>query len=203
MPTPPEKEVKLLPCPVCEGSLERHNSALLWCRICDIRAPDSVFNKIRNSVEFVSAQDAPPPQPTPSQDYCVLCEKKFTIKDTIDIRFGITLHSACWKQWKAKWQPTPSPQDWIKEASEEIWTTMGFAAKHEGARPLIQEILLKHFPVGSVSDYKAEFLWPHTKGSVQEAGYEFANAKTEDYRGNWWLILRERIESEAQAMKKV
>jgi len=41
--------------------------------------------------------------------------------------------------------------------------------------------------------YKADFLWPHEKGSVEEAGYEFANARTEEYRQQWWDILIERI----------
>jgi hypothetical protein len=36
-------------------------------------------------------------------------------------------------------------------------------------------------------------LWPPASGSVEEAGYEFANALTEDYRREWWNILLERI----------
>lgn len=37
--------------------------------------------------------------------------------------------------------------------------------------------------------YKAPFLWPCEEGSVEQAGYEFANAKTEDYRKGWWNTL--------------
>ena len=40
---------------------------------------------------------------------------------------------------------------------------------------------------------KADFLWPHDEGSVEAAGYEFANAKTEAYRQQWWDILCESI----------
>ena len=42
------------------------------------------------------------------------------------------------------------------------------------------------------SKYKAEFLWPHEDGSIEEAGYEFANGKSEDYVKKWWEILLER-----------
>lgn len=38
-------------------------------------------------------------------------------------------------------------------------------------------------------EYNANFLWPVEKGSVEEAGYEFVNAKTEKYREKWWKIL--------------
>lgn len=44
-----------------------------------------------------------------------------------------------------------------------------------------------------MADYKADFLWPHEEGSVEQAGYEFANAKTEEYREQWWKILLERV----------
>lgn len=40
--------------------------------------------------------------------------------------------------------------------------------------------------------YKADFLWPVIPDSVEEAGYEFANAQTEAYRQHWWLILLAR-----------
>lgn len=53
---------------------------------------------------------------------------------------------------------------------------------------------------GYMGEYKADFLWPHEKGSVEQAGYEFANAKTEEYREQWWNILIERI---AQVSGKV
>jgi hypothetical protein len=43
------------------------------------------------------------------------------------------------------------------------------------------------------SDYRANFLWPHDKESIEEAGYEFANAATEAYRKTWWTILLHRI----------
>lgn len=42
-------------------------------------------------------------------------------------------------------------------------------------------------------EYKAEFLWPHEDGSIEEAAYEFANANTEEYREIWWNILKERF----------
>ena len=45
-----------------------------------------------------------------------------------------------------------------------------------------------------MSDYhKADFLWPHVEGSVEEAGFEFANANTEEYREAWWNILKSRL----------
>lgn len=43
---------------------------------------------------------------------------------------------------------------------------------------------------------KADFLWPYDDGSVEEAGYEFANAKTEAYREEWWDILVERFRND-------
>ena len=46
---------------------------------------------------------------------------------------------------------------------------------------------------------RANFLWPYDDGSVEEAGYEFANAKTEAYRRQWWEILVARVrEDEAE-----
>ena len=42
------------------------------------------------------------------------------------------------------------------------------------------------------NNYKADFLWPHESGSVEEAGYEFVNASTEIYRKEWWDILLDR-----------
>lgn len=39
----------------------------------------------------------------------------------------------------------------------------------------------------------ANFLWPHEDDSVEEAGYEFANALTEEYQKAWWAILKQRI----------
>ena len=43
------------------------------------------------------------------------------------------------------------------------------------------------------STIKANFLWPHEEDSIEEAGYEFANAKTEAYQKYWWGELKERI----------
>jgi hypothetical protein len=56
-----------------------------------------------------------------------------------------------------------------------------------------------------MSGYSAEFLWPNKKGSIEEAGYEFANAKTEDYRHEWWRILVKRIADRTleRALEKV
>lgn len=44
-----------------------------------------------------------------------------------------------------------------------------------------------------MAEYKADFLWPYEIGSIEEAGYEFANARTEEYRKMWWKLLLERI----------
>lgn len=41
--------------------------------------------------------------------------------------------------------------------------------------------------------YKANFPWPHIPGSCMEAGYEFANASTEEYQEQWWNTLQERF----------
>ena len=41
--------------------------------------------------------------------------------------------------------------------------------------------------------YRAEFLWGHEDGSIEAAGYEFANAGTEDYSKEWWDVLLERV----------
>jgi hypothetical protein len=42
-------------------------------------------------------------------------------------------------------------------------------------------------------DYKANFLWEHDDGSIEQAGYEFINGKTEEYQKQWWKILIKRI----------
>lgn len=47
----------------------------------------------------------------------------------------------------------------------------------------------------TTGDYRANFLWPHDKGTIEEAGYEFANGRTEAYRKWWWEILLERSRS--------
>ena len=48
----------------------------------------------------------------------------------------------------------------------------------------------------SMSDYRAEFLQPPDKDSIEWAGYEFANGGTEEYRKVWWDILLERVRTE-------
>jgi len=45
-----------------------------------------------------------------------------------------------------------------------------------------------------MSDYKADFLWPFDDGSIEEAGYEFANGQTSEYQKLWWKLLNLRIE---------
>lgn len=47
-----------------------------------------------------------------------------------------------------------------------------------------------------MSNYKANFLWPFDHDSIEEAGYEFANAQTEEYQEEWWHILLERIKAD-------
>ncbi len=42
-------------------------------------------------------------------------------------------------------------------------------------------------------NYRAHFLWPHEPDSIEEAGYEFVNSKTELTRRQWWNILLERL----------
>jgi len=39
---------------------------------------------------------------------------------------------------------------------------------------------------------KADFLYPAEPGSIEEAGFEFATAQTEEYRRRWWNYLLER-----------
>lgn len=41
--------------------------------------------------------------------------------------------------------------------------------------------------------FKANFLWPHETNTIEEAGYEFANAGTEEYQSQWWNVLVARI----------
>lgn len=45
--------------------------------------------------------------------------------------------------------------------------------------------------------YRANFLWPHKRESVEEAGYEFVNGLNETYRKLWWKTLVNRIEEAA------
>ena len=44
---------------------------------------------------------------------------------------------------------------------------------------------------------RANFLWPTEDGSVEAAGYEFANAKTEAYQKLWWSILLDTAKEQA------
>lgn len=50
--------------------------------------------------------------------------------------------------------------------------------------------------------YKADFLWPNNEGSIEEAGYEFANAQTEEYRKQWWDILIDRVRRDTFPTRK-
>jgi len=45
---------------------------------------------------------------------------------------------------------------------------------------------------------KGEFLWPCEEDSVEQAGYEFCNGLTEEYRQQWWEILCKKLKA-AQA----
>ena len=51
------------------------------------------------------------------------------------------------------------------------------------------------------ANYRANFLWPAESGSIEEAGYEFANGKTEAFRKIWWKILNARIKRAAKLAK--
>lgn len=42
-------------------------------------------------------------------------------------------------------------------------------------------------------NYKANFLWPHEDGSLEQLGYEFANANTEEYREEVWKEIIARL----------
>ena len=42
------------------------------------------------------------------------------------------------------------------------------------------------------SEYRANFLWPHTEDSLEEAGFEFANGRSENYQKYWWKLLIDR-----------
>ncbi len=44
-----------------------------------------------------------------------------------------------------------------------------------------------------MSEYNAEFLWPHEEGSIEEAGWMFANSSTPEMQKQWWDILVQRI----------
>lgn len=53
----------------------------------------------------------------------------------------------------------------------------------------------KNFTKGKLV-IRADFLWPHDEGSIEEAGYEFANARTEEYREECWHTLVKSIKSD-------
>ncbi len=46
--------------------------------------------------------------------------------------------------------------------------------------------------------FKANFLWDNglEPGSIEEAGYEFANAGTPEHQETWWNVLLYRISVE-------
>lgn len=52
-------------------------------------------------------------------------------------------------------------------------------------------------------EYRANFLWPHEAGSVEEAGYEFGNGKTQEYQKFWWETLLERAKAQNSLDKVV
>jgi hypothetical protein len=52
------------------------------------------------------------------------------------------------------------------------------------------------FKAGQESErekYSANFLWPHEDDSIEQLGYEFANARTEEYQKEIWEELTKRI----------
>lgn len=52
-------------------------------------------------------------------------------------------------------------------------------------------------------EYRANFLWPHEEGSIEQLGYEFANGKTEKYLKSVWKQLVKRIrKSERKRMAR-
>ncbi len=53
--------------------------------------------------------------------------------------------------------------------------------------------------VGQGEPYKANGLWPHEEGSVEQAAYEFANGKTIEYETLWFGILVARIQAKVAA----
>lgn len=48
----------------------------------------------------------------------------------------------------------------------------------------------------SKEKYKANFLWGFEDGTVEVLGYEFANAKTEEYRKACWDELVKKLKGE-------
>ena len=51
--------------------------------------------------------------------------------------------------------------------------------------------------------HKANFLWPHNDESIEALGYEFANAKTEEYREEMWKGIMSEIESLRKRVKEL
>jgi len=64
---------------------------------------------------------------------------------------------------------------------------------------LVKMDLFEKWFVRMRDTYKANFLWPADKDSIEEAGYEFANAMTEEYQKLWWDILIKRIEEQNES----
>ena len=42
-------------------------------------------------------------------------------------------------------------------------------------------------------EYRANFLWGFDDNSIESLGYEFANAKTEEYQKECWEALKQAI----------
>jgi hypothetical protein len=45
-------------------------------------------------------------------------------------------------------------------------------------------------------EYKANFLWPYTDGTLENYLYEFANAGTEEYRKIMYDAIKSKFDSE-------
>ena len=50
--------------------------------------------------------------------------------------------------------------------------------------------------------YKANFLWGFNDDSIESIGYEFANAKTEEYQKECWNELLMRVRQDAKLRDK-
>lgn len=58
--------------------------------------------------------------------------------------------------------------------------------------------------LNAAQSYRANFLYPPNEGSVDEAGYEFANGATEEYRLMWWKkLLARAMKLSASALEEV
>ena len=73
--------------------------------------------------------------------------------------------------------------DWVVKDGDKLTVY-----SDEDFRRLFEEV-----PAEEPQTYSAPFLWPCREGSVEEAGYEFANAKTPEFQKEWWDILVYRI----------